>query len=59
MVIARAAVERAMRMQEVILRAPSGAISWLWAANILGIHPRSLRRWRARYPADRLYGRLQ
>ena len=56
MVLARAAVERAMRMQEVILRALSGAISWLQAADILGIHPRSLRRWRARYHADRLYG---
>lgn len=56
MVIARGAVERAMRMQEVILRALSGAISWLQAADILGVHPRSLRRWRARYQADRLYG---
>lgn len=56
MVIARAAVERAMQMQEVILRALSGAISWLQAADILGIHPRSVRRWRARYQADRLYG---
>lgn len=56
MVIARVAVERAMRMQEVILRALSGAISWLQAADILGVHPRSLRRWRARYQADQLYG---
>ncbi|HSE94365.1 MAG TPA: ISNCY family transposase [Methylomirabilota bacterium] len=56
MVVARAAVERAMRMQEVIVRALSGTISWLQAADILGIHPRSLRRWRARYQADQLYG---
>jgi Helix-turn-helix domain len=54
--VAWTAVERAMRMQEVILRALSGAISWLQAADILGIDPRSLRRWRARYEADRLYG---
>jgi hypothetical protein len=42
------AVERAMKLQEVILRAMSGELTWLQAANILGMHPRSLRRWRAR-----------
>ena len=42
------AVERAMKIQEVILRAMSGALTWRQAAEILGIHPRSLRRWRAR-----------
>jgi len=42
------AVERAMKIQEVILRAMSGALTWLQAADILGMHPRSLRRWRAR-----------
>ena len=51
-----AAVERTMKIQEVILRALSGALTWLQAADILGIHPRSLRRWRARYDADRLLG---
>lgn len=51
-----AAVERAMKRQEVILRALSGALSWLQAADILGIHPRSLRRWRARYEADQVLG---
>ena len=50
------AVERAMKRQEVILRALSGALSWLQAADILGIHPRSLRRWRARYEADQMIG---
>ena len=44
MVLAAAAVERAMKVQEVILRAMSGAITWLQAADILGIHTRSLRR---------------
>ena len=45
------AVERAMRVQEVILRAMSGEIRWIQAADILGISPRSLRRWRGRYEA--------
>ena len=50
------AVERMMKRQEVILRALSGALTWLQAADILGIDPRSLRRWRARYAADQRYG---
>jgi transposase len=56
------AVERAMKRQEVILRALSGTLTWLQAADILGIDPRSLRRWRARYAADEqlgLYDRRQ
>lgn len=51
MVFAAAAVERAMKIQEVIMRALSGAITWLQAADILGLEPRSVRRWRARYDA--------
>ena len=51
-----AAVERAMKVQEVICRALAGTLSWLQAADILGIHPRSLRRWRARYEADGVLG---
>jgi transposase len=43
------AVERAMKVQEVILRAASGQVSWWQAAEILGISDRSMRRWRARY----------
>ena len=43
------AVERAMKMQEIILRAMSGTITWLQAADILGLSPRTVRRWRARY----------
>jgi hypothetical protein len=57
-----AAVERAMKRQEVILRALSKALTWLQAADILRIHPRSLRRWRARYESDQqlgLYDRRQ
>jgi transposase len=45
----RAAWERAMQVQEVILRALSGEIHWFRAAEILGMHPRSVRRWRERY----------
>ena len=44
-----AAWERAMRMQDVILRAISGEISWFAAADILQMTPRNLRRWRERY----------
>jgi transposase len=51
MVFAAAAVERAMKLQEVLMRALSGTISWLQAADIVGLHPRSVRRWRARYEA--------
>jgi transposase len=40
-----------MNIQEVIMRALSGAITWLQAAEILGLDPRSVRRWRARYEA--------
>src|SRR5262245_12506877 len=57
-----AAVERAMKRQEVILRALSGALTWLQAADILGIDPRSLRRRWARYENDQqlgLYDRRQ
>lgn len=43
------AVGRAMRVQEVILRAMSGEITWIRAAEILGISARSLRRWKWRY----------
>ena len=43
------ALERAMKIQEVILRAASGKILWMQAAEILGISPRSLQRWKRRY----------
>jgi len=53
MVFAAAAVERAMKMQEVVLRALSGALTWLPAADILGLDPRTVRRWRARFEPGR------
>ncbi|MCO5067277.1 MAG: ISNCY family transposase [Kiritimatiellae bacterium] len=57
-----AAQERAMTRQEVILRAMSGKISWLDAADILRMSPRSLRRWKRRYEErgyDGLFDRRQ
>ena len=56
MVLVAAAVERAMKLQEVILRALSGALTWLQAADILGLDPRTLRRWRARFEANGALG---
>ncbi len=47
----RAAMERAMQVQEVILRAMAKKISWWQAAEIIGISDRSMRRWRERYEA--------
>ena len=41
--------ERAMKVQDVILRAMAKRISWWQAAEILGISDRSMRRWRERY----------
>jgi transposase len=42
------AVERAMKAQEVILRAIGGQLTWIQAAEILGCSPRSIRRYRWR-----------
>jgi transposase len=42
------AVERAMKTQEVIVRALAGEMTWIQAAEILGLSPRSVRRWRWR-----------
>src|SRR5512134_676301 len=44
-----AAWERAMTVQEVLLKALGGEIHWYRAAEILGFSPRTLRRWRERY----------
>jgi hypothetical protein len=52
------AVERAMTYQQVIMRALAGTWTWLKAADVLGIQPRSLRRWRARYERDPVLGLL-
>src|SRR6202167_5450382 len=45
----QAAMERAMKVQEVMLQAMAKKISWWQAAEILGISDRHMRRWRERY----------
>jgi transposase len=44
-----AAVERGMKVQEVILRAVAKKITWIQAAEILGVSPRHMRRWKEKY----------
>src|SRR4030095_3923780 len=44
-----AAWERAMTVQEVVLKALSAELHWFKAADILGTSARTLRRWRERY----------
>jgi transposase len=54
------AMERALKIQEVILRAIDGRLLWSQAAEIIGISDRSMRRWRQRYEDygyDGLYDR--
>ncbi len=58
----KAAVERAMKVQEVILRAMAKRITWWQAAEIIGISDRQMRRWRERYEEfgyDGLFDRRQ
>jgi transposase len=43
------ATERAMKVQEVILKAIGGQLRWIQAAQILGISARTMRRWKQRY----------
>jgi transposase len=45
----RAAMERAMKVQDVMLQAMAKRITWWQAAEILGISDRHMRRWRERY----------
>ena len=45
----KAAMERAMKIQEVMLRAMAKKITWYQAAEIIGISDRHMRRWRERY----------
>jgi transposase len=49
MALTREAVERAMKVQEVIVRGLSGELTWLQVADILGRSPRSIRRMRWRF----------
>lgn len=57
-----AAVRRAMKIQEIILRAMSGEITWIRAAQIIGVSDRTMRRWKIRYEEhgyDGLFDRRQ
>src|SRR5678816_3334184 len=54
------AVERAMKVRDVILQALAGKLTWIQAAEILGRSARSIRRLRLkleRYGLDELYDR--
>jgi hypothetical protein len=44
-----AAVERAMKLQDVMLRAMAKRITWYQAAEILGISGRQMLRWQTRF----------
>lgn len=55
-----AAVERMMKIQDIILRAMAGKLKWFQAAEIIGISVRQMQRWRQRYQEhgyDGLYDR--
>lgn len=52
------AVERAMSVEEVLLRARAGKIMWWQAAEMIGISDRQLRRWRKRYEVSGYDGLL-
>jgi transposase len=41
-------VERMMKLQDVLLKAMAKKMSWASAAEIIGVKPRTMRRWRAR-----------
>lgn len=45
-------VERTMKVQEVLVRAIGGQLSWIQASEILGLCPRQVRRLRERFEAD-------
>jgi transposase len=50
--IPAAEVERMMKLQDVLLKAMAKKISWVAAAEIIGVTPRTMRRWRQRLEED-------
>lgn len=52
----RIAVERAMTIQEVILKAMAKRLSWIEASEILGYSERHMRRVKARYEREGFHG---
>ena len=51
-----AAVERAMKLQDVMLRAMAKRITWFQAAEILGISCRQMQRWKTRFEHESYEG---
>jgi transposase len=45
-------MERMMKLQDVLLKAMAKKISWVTAAEIIGVTPRTMRRWRERLEED-------
>lgn len=52
----RSAERRAMKVQEVLLKAMAKQIKWIHAADILGVSPRTIRRLHANYQAHGVQG---
>jgi len=50
------AKERAMKMREVLLEALAGKMSWIHAADVLGLSPRTVRRWREKFDESGIDG---
>jgi len=50
--IPAAEVERMMKLQDVLLKAMAKRMSWADAAEIIGVTPRTTRRWRERLEED-------
>ncbi len=50
--------ERTMRVREVLMRAVQREISWIQAADILGISARNMRRWKVKFETQGLEGVL-
>jgi len=50
------AKERAMKMREVLLEALAGKLSWIQAADVLGLSPRTVRRWREKFEESGIDG---
>jgi transposase len=48
--------ERTMRVKEVLMRAVQREVSWIQAADILGISARSMRRWKVKFETAGLEG---
>jgi transposase len=50
------AKERAMKMRDVLLEALAGKLTWIQAAEVLGLSPRTIRRWREKFDESGIDG---